>query len=221
MDKEKMQEMMMDYYRRAFVDRWGETWYSNVIRALIISAEENERQYDTEDKRKNLAVKRLRDESWDPYELIVETQIGLVLVMCQTYIARIVSLVNYFYKDYEALFGKELMKIDTSKRSLMSHFGPRVKGAQYSSVEVIDALANYFKHHEEWGGKLASLRGNEKRTAEIVRSVGADLSRSLWYSQNLTKCTKKLGIGSMREYFSLLKLVDSWKFDIGNRVLPK
>ena len=212
-----MQGMMMRFYKGVFTR--GETWYTSTIKSLIMSAVENEAQYNKEQKEEiYYIIKKLHDDSLEPYELIIETQIGLVLVMCQTYITRVISQVNYFYKDYEFAFKTTVSKIDSSKRALLASYGPQIKGVNYRSIEIIDALANYFKHHEEWGGNYRFLKGNEKRTAEIVSSVGGNLGLSLWYSRNLSKCTEKLGVRSMENLSLLLKIVDDWKLDIGKSI---
>ena len=210
-----MQRMVMNHYRGVFTNRWGETWYSSTIRPIIEAAIENETKYKKEANDKSLYTQRLHGKDWEPYELIIETQIGLVLVMCQTYITTVISQIGNFYKDYEETFDKKLFKINTSKRALIANYGPRIKNSEYRSVQGIDALANYFKHHEEWGSDLISLSENEKRTAEIVSVMGARLGLALWYSRNLTKCIKKLGVDRMEDLFLLPQIVDDWKFDIG------
>lgn len=215
MNKSEMQKMVIRYYRGFFTSRWGGTWYSSVIRCLIESAIENDLKYKKETEEKYLILKKLHDKSWEPYELIIETQIGLILVMCQTYITTVVSKVGCFYKDYETVFDKKLLRINITKQALMANHGPRIKNIKYSSVEIVDALANYFKHHEEWGGNLSLLSGNAKRTAEITSTMGANLNLSLWYSQNLTKCIKKLGVGCMKDLFLLPQIIDDWKYDVG------
>lgn len=218
MDKIKMQQMILDFYKRVFSINWGETWYSSTIRALISSAIENEALYEKEEKDKiYYLVKKLHEDFWEPYQLIIETQIGLVLILCQTYITKVVSQVDLFYRDYEFAFDREPKRIDGSKRSLLSNYGSKVHGTAYRSIEVLDALANYFKHHEEWAGKR-SLSGVEKRTAEIVSCIGGNLNQALWYSRNLSKCIKKLGINSMKDLFALPKIVDEWKIDVGKAI---
>jgi hypothetical protein len=46
--------------------------------------------------------------------------------------------------------------------------------ARYSKVEVVNALANYFKHQDEWLGSWDQLQGPARQTAEIIRSIGAE-----------------------------------------------
>jgi|GEM_PF-5789492 len=171
-----MQKMILDFYKGAFTRNWGETWYSSTIRALVSSAIENERLCEDEEKKKAYyVIQRLHEDSWEPYELIIETQIGLVLILCQTYIVKVISQVSLFYRDYEGAFDKKPKKINSSKQSLLANYGPKLRNTPYHSIEVIDALANYFKHHEEWGGDRSSS-GIKKRTAAIVSDVGGDLN---------------------------------------------
>lgn len=218
MDKSSMQRMILDFYKTAFTRNWGETWYSSTIRALVSSAIENERLYEEEEKNKAYyVIQRLHEDSWEPYELIIETQIGLVLILCQTYIAKVISQVSLFYRDYEGAFDKKPKKINSSKQSLLANYGPKLRDTPYHSIEVIDALANYFKHHEEWGGNRSSSR-IKKRTTTIVSDVGGDLNLTLWYSRNLSKCIKKLGVNSMKDLYVLPKIVDEWKVDAGKAI---
>jgi len=213
-----MQRMILNFYKSAFSRKYGETWYSSTIRGLVLSAIKNERFYEEKEKDKAYyVIRKLHEESWDPYELIIETQIGLVLILCQTYITKVISQVSLFYQDYEWAFGKKPKRIDSSKQSLLANYGPKLRDTTYHSIEVIDALANYFKHHEEWGGNRSSSRMKE-RTATIVSDVGGDLNLTLWYSRNLSKCIKKLGVNSMKDLYVLPKIVDEWKVDVGKAI---
>ena len=45
---------------------------------------------------------------------------------------------------------------------------------QCSQVQVIDAFANYFKHHEEWHGSWGQLTDQAGRTVQVLSAVGAD-----------------------------------------------
>ena len=204
-------QMISSHYKRVFDIRWGETWYASVVQPLVMSAYENE-----EFRKKNEEKFYFKtNEEWRPYELIIETQVGLVLVLCQSYITNVISQVHNFHSDFRVLFKDELTGFKTSKSDLLKSFSSYYENTGYTKIEAIDHLANYFKHHQEWGGKPELLTKNAKRTADAVRKLGLDIQLSLWYSRNLSKAVCPLGVSAPQQLPALLTIIDDWKREIG------
>lgn len=203
--------MVKSHYKNVFNIPWGETWYASVIEPLVLSADKNEElRKESENK-----IPVYTDNEWQPYELIIETQVGLVLVLCQSYITNVASQIGNFHNDYKSLFNEELLGFNISRRSLIGAFSSKYKDTTYTEVEAIEHFANYFKHHEEWKGKDDLLKNNAKRTADAVHELGLDIHQSLWYSRNLSKAVKFLGVENLHQLPNLLLIIDKWKSEIG------
>lgn len=210
MDNESLKCMVKSHYQGAFNIPWGETWYSNVIKSLVLSAVENdELRKENDDKFPNI------NDEWQPYELIIETQIGLILLLCQSYITSVISKIKKFHSDYSSLFNKELSGFSTKKQHLIKLCSKAYKDTAYTEIEALDHLANYFKHHEEWLCKPNLMKNSAKRTADAVSELGLDLHQSLWYSRNLSLAVKSLGVDNLVQLPNLLLIIDSWKEEIG------
>lgn len=201
---------VQSFYKKAFEIRWGETWYASVIQPIILSVEENEKL-----RKRSEETFPSMEKEWRPYELIIETQIGLVLILCQTYITNVISQVQNLHNDFRAIFKTELTGITKTKRNLLKLPATYYEKTGYTKIEAIDHLANYFKHHQEWGGRSQSLKLNAKNTAKAIQELGLKIDKSLWYSRNLTNALRPLGVSVPSELPTLLTIVDEWKMDIG------
>lgn len=114
---------------------------------------------------------------------VIEALIGAAFVVCQPYITRVVSRVL----SIQERAGDRVRIIQPGKKHEMKdailRFGDDFIGdGTYTSLQVIDAYANYFKHHEEWFNVSPSTDGhmwkNILRTKDVLTSVGANLNSS-------------------------------------------
>lgn len=107
--------------------------------------------------------------------------IGTAFVVCQTYITGVVSRVVALHRHHDNQNQTHpLQTTSGSKRQSTAaspsilRFGSRKIGRSGRTVvEIIDAFANYFKHHEEWVGNWTKLSGPSAKTAQTILSVGA------------------------------------------------
>ena len=215
MSEEDIIRWWIDQYRGAFSKKWGQMWYADVIRPLVKSIIENEKF----ESKYELKLLIKNDHNFKPtfYPMIIESQIGLILVISQTYISQVISMIRNIHVDFSKFFKADFSEYPEKKNDLISEFNPLVGGYSFTNIEAINALANYFKHHEEWGSNITKLRGNNKKTADIVQQMGGNLSMALWSSRNLTNCIKKLGVSSFDNLYIIPEIVDSWKLEIGNQ----
>ena len=86
-----------------------------------------------------------------------ETIFGIAFVAAQTYITGTVSDMMVINE-----------KVKLSKFEMLSLGSPMV--GQISKVHLINAIANYYKHHEEWSDW--NVEGQSKKTIEALKSCG-------------------------------------------------
>jgi len=103
----------------------------------------------------------------------IEDLLGLSFVACQLYITTVVSHCKGLH---------DLHKQQTGNRQIAGHTGEKqgllqrcevcVAGTPYTAITAIDALANYFKHRNEWHFDWSVLKGNVQRTALVIQALG-------------------------------------------------
>ena len=125
-----------------------------------------------------------------------ESLLGIAFVMAQTYIAGTVS-------DAYKLMGSGS---NLTKEQLLKDYGDRLAGSAVTRMELCDAIANYFKHHDEWNSWSAT--GRHQKTVSILRAAGIEENDDF-------PCRKAADIlwsnndGSDLE--PLLSLISSWR----------
>ncbi len=146
-------------------------------------------------------IKRDLGEAQEEFEIddaleYTESLLGIAFVMAQTYIAGTVSDANKLM----GCGGK------LTKEQLLKKHGDRLVESTVTRMELCDAIANYFKHHDEWNSWSAT--GRHKKTVSILRAAGIE-------KNNDFPCRKAADIlwsnndGSDLE--SLLSLISSWR----------
>jgi hypothetical protein len=125
-----------------------------------------------------------------------ESLLGIAFVMAQTYIAGTAS-------DASKLMGSGSK---LTKEQLLKACGDRLAGSTVTRMELCDAIANYFKHHDEWNSWSAT--GRHQKTVSILRAAGIEENDDF-------PCRKAADIlwsnndGSDLE--PLLSLISSWR----------
>ncbi len=200
-----------EYYQRFFNDPVGQSWYSTTIYAII----ESVKIYELEDELyKNDPFRRIKNPDLYktvPPQFVIENLIGLILVLCQTYISDIIKFIDEFYNFYENFMNSPISKIKKNKIELLHEFGDKIENVNYTKVEIINALANFYKHREEWHTETNT---KNKMTKDIIEDIGGNIELNFYWARNLSKCVKLLGINKLEELYKLLIFVDDWKFQI-------
>lgn len=92
----------------------------------------------------------------------IESLLGIGLVVAQTYIAGTVADANRIIKPPKRL----------SKETLLKLYSDNVPNTNVTQLELCDAMANYFKHHDEWSDWSAA--GRHQKTIAVLRAVGIE-----------------------------------------------
>jgi hypothetical protein len=86
---------------------------------------------------------------------------GIAFVAAQTYITGVVSDANKVAK----------LGIQLKKNQLLKDYSDFLGGLTITKLEFCDAMANYFKHHDEWA-HWSSGTGQNQKTIAILRTAG-------------------------------------------------
>lgn len=106
----------------------------------------------------------------DDETFLIENLLGIAFVICQHYITFIISNVKRMH-DMASRSSTSLTTTSENKKDIL-RFGEHIDGSEFTKVQLIDALANYFKHQDEWKGAWEKLKGKQKDTASILQSAG-------------------------------------------------
>jgi len=140
----------------------------------------------------------------------IEVLLGCGFVAAQSEITRIVSRVKWLH-DRVKRDGHRLTGTTAEKHGMFKAFSPPVGRTAHAQIEVINAFANYFKHHEEWGPKWKkATRKDAKKTIEIVKALGAAENSS----DNCRKGLAALGIDQVSEAYTIAKIIARWQGDL-------
>jgi hypothetical protein len=69
-----------------------------------------------------------------------ESFLGIAFVAAQTYIAATVADTRRLAKS----------TLKPNKNDLLKNFSNNISGTGTTKMQLLDAIANYFKHHDEW-----------------------------------------------------------------------
>jgi hypothetical protein len=150
--------------------------------------------------------------------------LGCAFVACQAHIARVVATVEDLR---EIATNNNIVYLRKRDKQELMGFGRRVSGTEHTMAQAIDAFANYYKHHDEWGPdwSKATTRGlgninviwncmavrgfpprNEEDVEEAVSAKRAQLA-SAW---SLERGMDALGLNNS-EVAGLAENVANWR----------
>jgi hypothetical protein len=143
---------------------------------------------------------------------VIENLLGCAFVVCQTQITSLVVRVRGLHRYFEKAHpGRRLTTTNATKGKLMCTRSAVLHSSDYTEVETVDALANYFKHRDEWPRDWNKLKKpNEKRTARIVLSAGGDMGST----GNLSVGAEALGIDERYSLRRLSNIMMRWRIGI-------
>ena len=140
---------------------------------------------------------------------VIEELLGAAFVVCQSYITTIVSGFKSLHERANS-DGYKLTSTDRSKRDILGKESTKVGKSKFTEIQVIDAFANYFKHHTEWPGNWNKVKKNSERTVQIIRSVGAEQGST----GNLRKGAEILGNPTYDNIDSFIDKVAEWRDEL-------
>lgn len=103
---------------------------------------------------------------------MIEALLGTAFIASQTRITAIYAGARGVYGSLEPSRQAKLPPLE-EKRDVFA-LGATMAGSTYSEVAVINAVANYFKHNDEWDhpGDWSKLTKQSKATANTIMSIG-------------------------------------------------
>lgn len=141
---------------------------------------------------------------------VVETILGSAFSVCQTHIAQVVADVKKLHviagRPNAGRPGVALATTTTRKADIMRFGCPHVSGTALTVIEAINALANFFKHGDEWPHDWGQATGQSADTIRVITAIG--LSRGS--SGNLRRGARSLGNQSYDDMNVFLDLLGSW-----------
>lgn len=122
-----------------------------------------------------------------------EALLGIAFIMAQTYVGGTVS-------DANQIAGS---KVKFTKEQLLKEYSKKLPETTITELQLIDAIANYFKHHDE--GSNWSVKGRSQKTLTILRAAGID---------EFYPCLKAADLlcpGDVPDVGQLLLIIKDWR----------
>lgn len=160
--------------------------------------------------------------------LLIEELLGVAMAAAQVFITAVRTRFVALARAYHQEFGTELtlggMAVlndpsDMNGYRLFKYTGEPPSQTPFTPIEAINAVANYWKHHDEWARtskpdgewlttvwKDKTARRNEKRTIQIVKELGMSPS-GVW---NLQKAVKALGVRRYHDLTPVRRRLQAW-----------
>jgi hypothetical protein len=123
---------------------------------------------------------------------------GLTFVTAQAYIDGTVSDVKKITKSTD----KSL------KARLLKACDDRLSGSLVTRIELCDAMANYFKHHEQWPDWSAT--GRRKATVSVLHAAGITDDDNY----PCLKAAKMLSLDQGDDMEALVALISGWRASV-------
>jgi hypothetical protein len=136
---------------------------------------------------------------------VIEDLLGTAFVGCQIFITATVSGTRHFQELSNDKSAHE-------KATVLGIGSPTLASTNYTRVQVIDALANYFKHRDEWTGEWAALTGRAGQTISIIRAAGATQGNT----GNLRTAAQALGVSDYGNLEILHNTIQEWCDNVWN-----
>ena len=155
----------------------------------------------------------------------IEQLLGWAFVAAQTFITIVRSRLSRLSDMCSKNVGKHLSFISTPKAHEVLKLADSMRNEpRYTEIEVINAVANYWKHQEEWPTRIEpkdeyaelvwnqdQMHNNEKLTVEIVLSIGMSPSST----GNLRTAFEAFGMTSSYEDLSpIRKKLRNWAYSL-------
>jgi hypothetical protein len=91
------------------------------------------------------AIEAARDEK----EEVTEMLLGIAFVACQVYFTKVIARLEWLDKVLPRYDGCDA-GIGKGRRKKLDASSSRVPGTSFSAAQAIDAVANYWKHNDQW-----------------------------------------------------------------------
>jgi hypothetical protein len=148
--------------------------------------------------------------------MLIENLLGCAFIAAQTYIELVVARTVWLRQRVKKQGHHDLKTTNDDKHKIIQ-YSDLVPNTTYSKIELINAFANYFKHHEGWLPKWDDTIRQDKKykakyTIHIIRTVGASEDSS----DNCRKGLVALGIDPVFDVFKLAEILREWHAKLTN-----
>ncbi|HVB57664.1 MAG TPA: hypothetical protein VNE63_14745 [Candidatus Acidoferrales bacterium] len=136
----------------------------------------------------------------------IENLLGLCFVICQVFITDVVSV----------CYGIRLLAEGEppKKKDLLATCSTRVSRTEYTQVQATDALANYFKHRDQWPSKEWPRKAPSKYTAQVISALGNKPGSTRNFR---TGFEAVVGDSAYSDVARLGEVVENWAAGLRNR----
>jgi hypothetical protein len=138
--------------------------------------------------------------------------LGAAFVLSQTTITKVGAVAHRIHRLMD-----EPAWLPAGKAQVM-RIGSEVQTAtQKTVIESVDAVANYFKHREEWPDEWNAPEGTaqQRRTVAIIRDLGLSQANS----ENLHVAMAALGIHRPDTVGQLIDKVELWRQNVADHLM--
>jgi hypothetical protein len=154
---------------------------------------------------------------------LIEELLGVALVSAQVFLtsvrSRLVALATVYRQDLGSELAFEGKALGGAPKDMLFTCGDRLSPeVMFTDIEAIDALANYWKHHDEWpkgweqdgewsvavwSDKASKL---QKKTIEVVTALGM-APAGVW---NLQRAVEALGVERHHDLAPIRRRLAAW-----------
>ncbi len=127
---------------------------------------------------------------------LLEELYGIAFVVVQTYITGTIADARHITESDEKY----------TKETLLKQHNDVVEGTTTTKMELCDAMANYYKHHEEWRDWKVTKRN--ERTLAILTSIGIKQFDGIPFEKAIGKLLPETTVFDLNP---LLTLISNWR----------
>jgi hypothetical protein len=114
---------------------------------------------------------------WETTNSIIENLHGAAFVVCQASITAIISRVKALH-TFAKGDGHPISSVPNDKNQMLTFKSSVVASTNVSQVQAIDAVANYFKHNDEWPRGWINPDARSKPTITTLQALGFQFGNS-------------------------------------------
>ncbi|MDC3956215.1 hypothetical protein KEG38_20305 [Polyangium jinanense] len=140
---------------------------------------------------------------------LIENLLGAAFIVCQ---ARITAVVSGGVK-LAAYCGRKGIPFTAyaPRKDAILTMGLTFTGSPVTLIQFMDAVANYFKHRDEWAEMdWSKLTGQSKRTADVIQVGGLKAG----FTGNLRAGAEALGNNDFVSTAIFADIIDAWSGEV-------
>ena len=108
---------------------------------------------------------------WENTNSAIEDLHGAAFVICQSSVTAIVSRIKAVHQ-FAGSEGTPINSVPSEKKDLLTFRSSVIPSKTVTQIQAVDALANYFKHNDEWPRGWVNADSRIKPTIDILHALG-------------------------------------------------